>query len=106
MTHRGPFQPLLFCDSVIPLPRQRVIRAPQAAPARAEGWCCLSRKAPGGAVFPSGPAPRHCSSARHLRTVSGRQRLLVQVNTAGESGSSTGLLLLDSPAEVVWWCWR
>jgi len=22
MTHRGPFQPLLFCDSVIPLPRE------------------------------------------------------------------------------------
>jgi len=56
MTHRGPFQPLLFCDSVIPA-RNQMGRASETGP-----WPSRGRAAaqPGAGLAPALSDPGVC----------------------------------------------
>jgi len=76
MTHRGPFQPLLFCDSVI------------CPPVLGSGWLCTATHR--GIL----PLPRRGQQLRVHDGVEGGQRLVVRAVQDLSDGSQQGQLIL------------
>jgi len=99
MTHRGPFQPLLFCDSVVAYtglwPRHRpapALAEPSASPGSRPGWAL------GIARLPPWLSPRHCPALTAALAVAPRRRHAGVGRRREDAGRRDGSEQIDIPA--------